>query len=326
MKALQKYGSIAFTIKQPHGIRAMFKNESLQENTQCGPTSFIYSSKHICNYTLRNDGLPFFCGKPIHKQFSCSDIYAFTQGPFNYTYYVSPADKIQNPGHGVFSSLLRVSLKISDRNTNIPCNSRNPLLSWKEQVPKAFWLNGIWNFVNCYSPLQHKVTEYRSCLKSKTLIFFGDSTIGQYVTYLVTEVLNRNETKYGKYNSTSRMTSWNNTGIHIIRMSHAMPLHYNYLGGIKHIMSVPHTLDLMRTDPTVDEKSYILVIHYAAHFTAYPPSEYRKRIKHLVGAIVRLLEAKPSIKVLFKSPHVFINDAKWFDPHITLLFKEIVEK
>lgn len=329
-RALQKYGTVAYTAKQPNGIRASFITNSEREMTECNTNNFIYGNNKICNFTTMNGGMSWFCGHPKSKHLQCRDLNSFSNGRF-ITHTASPTDIIQGPWYGMFKTRMSVNITVeSTANKRIYCKIRNPIKSWTESMPTGFWMRGTWRMTNCYSSLNHTAPEYRQCLKNKTLIMLGDSTVREYADYFLNDVLNLHTTitsyTFGPNGTYHKHTNFVNYGINVIYRKQAMPL-YSPASRvpINGILSFPQILDTM-TRNNITGSSMIVLVHYYAHFLAYPPARYRERLRSLVASIKRLLEVKPLTKVFVKGSHVSVNYDVMHDPHIGLRFNEILEE
>lgn len=329
-KALRKYGNTVFAMQQPWGIRGLFQNNYMNELTACGANPRLYGFGNLCNFTSLNGGMSWFCGHPRQQTLFCSDIYSFGTGKFD-TKRVPQNEKIQNVGHGIFKRYLTLKVQqISQEsiNTNISCKMRPPLQSWKEPKPTGFWSNNQWNLANCYSYISHTYTSYGDCLQNKSVVIIGDSTLRQYAEYFIDKVLGLGpvDMKYGLGNNRQYHDNrlFSNIGIDLMYIKHEMPFH-NPNFPANGIVSMPQMLYSMAGNDIEDHK-LILVLNYNSHLSAYPPAIFRERLKHLAKAIQNFVKFKPHAKIFFKGPHITIDDTRWFDPRISLLYIQILEE
>ncbi|XP_045202402.2 NXPE family member 3-like [Mercenaria mercenaria] len=328
LKALKKYGNTVFAMQKAWGIRGTFRTNLIREDTVCGTNQKIFGFKDVCNFTSLNGGMSWFCGKPKHTKLPCSSIDSFGTGRID-TSMVGQSERIQNNGHGIFNQNLLLDIQnYRTGKRNCSCSLRPPLLSWKESEPSGFWLDSHWNFVKCYSSIKHDIAPYRQCLKNKNVVIIGDSTLRQYAAYFIRYILGLGPVDMkgskgpnGQYHG---YKLFKGSGINLMYIKHEMPLHNPNLPA-KDISSVPQILRTME-DNDLEDNSLILIINYNSHFSAHPPSKFRERIRYLAIAIESFLSRKPRTKILFKGPHLCINDARWFDPRISLLYKQIVRE
>lgn len=334
IKALQKYGNIVYTLKEPYGLRAGFVMNGTTELTPCNTNDFIYGSFSVCNFTTLNGGMSWFCGSPTKDSLTCAELRFFSLGPFNRTVdIVSSNYKIQRLGHGLFKKKLTTSVKsVSARNTSITCSEMNPTETWNSPSPTGYYLKKRWVLTSCRTSLKHTIASYRSCLRNKVLIMLGDSTVRQYVQFFLKSVLNL-ETKIGRgltfgpnFTAYHGHNTFVNYGITVIYRKQAMPLHFSgHNIPISNILSFSQILDSFATN-NMPGSSIILLLNYHTHFSAFPPERYRGRLEQLAKAIKRFLEKKPLAKVFFKGPSVCISNSKWWDTRISLLFEEILKE
>lgn len=331
IKAMNKYGNAVFAMQRPWGIRGIFRTNLMQELTACGANPKIVGFKALCNFTALNGNMEWFCGKPKHKKLGCSDISSFATGNFD-NRMVPEKEKIQKKGHGVFKEVMSLEIQQSNEKlsteSNISCKLRPSLLSWTESEPTGYWFKDKWNFIHCYSKIQHNDSFYAQCLKNKNLFIIGDSTVRQYSEYFVEHVLNLGhvDLKDGlgtdrKYHNYKVFTNY---GVNLTYLKHEMPFH-NPDFPVNNISSVSQIIESI-AQKDFEDNSLILIVNYNSHFSAYPPASFRTRIKHLTVALESLLQKKPKAKIFLKGPHLFIDDSRWFDPRISLLFKEILKE
>lgn len=326
IKALTKYGNTVFAMQNAWGIRGTYRTNLIKELTTCGANNIIFGYKKVCNFTSLNGGMSWYCGKPKHKTIKCSDIESFGTGPF-YNGMVPQKEKIQNNGHGFFKHALSLDIQTFRKEIRkYECSERPPLLSWNDTEPSGYWLNNKWNFVNCISNIKYNDPFYARCLKNKNLLLIGDSTVRQYAEYFIENVLGLGHVNMrdalganGQYHANNL---YKNHGINVMYLKHEMPFH-NPNFPAKGIVSVPQILHSLENN-SFRNGSLIVIINYNSHFSAYPPSKFRERIRHLVTAIESFVTRNPNTKIFFKGPHLTIDDTRWFDPKMSQLYKKII--
>lgn len=155
----------------------------------------------------------------------------------------------------------------------------------------------------------------------------GDSSIRQYVEYILEYILlkPKKNLKDGlgpsqSYHNRNVYTAFN---ISVTYRKHAMPFH-NHNFPPYNITSIPEEI-LSMTKWHQEGNSLILLLHFNLHYQAYPTEQFRIRIKRTVEAVTLLITSKPDTTVLIKGPHVSLDDSRWYDPHISLLYRDIIE-
>lgn len=103
-----------------------------------------------------------------------------------------------------------------------------------------------------------------------------------------------------------------------------MPFHNMQLFRQSKVQSSAFQIDSIANDVSVTGNASIVVVHYGSHLQAFPPSVYRSRLRALVLALKRLLAKKPETTILVKGAAPILDDNKWFDVKISLIFNEIL--
>ena len=341
-RAMTRYGNSAFAMKKPLGIEGTFQNGGTQETTRCGLHEGIKGYSRKCNLTKLNDGSPWFCGKPSSENLKCSDIYEYNIKEFRRSEILPHQDSseiISRKGHGelnhtvVFNFNSITTEKPAEAEKNVICGNQSQLNSWF--TSGGNYLNGFWNGQDRStarsSNFHQKVFDiktYRKCLSNKTLVFLGDSTVRQYAAYFLSEVLllpkmdlKNLKSKNGTYHPAIDFTRFD---IRVIYKKHELPCHYIHVSA-RGITSVSGEIQGLSQSP-ISGKDLILLFNYNSHMQAFPPNHIRERLNRIAKSVESLLKAKPETTVLLKGPHVFFNDAKWFDLRVSLIVKDIILK
>ncbi|KAL4223410.1 Neurexophilin [Mactra antiquata] len=327
MKAEKKFGNVVFAMRQGWGIRGTFKRKQWKELTPCGANPTIFGYINICNFTALNDGMSWFCGEPKNKFLECSNIFSFGTGKFD-TKWATQEEKIQTKGHGMILSSVEVDIQYGSNFTQtMPCKDIPPEITWNKINPSGLWYNDTWQTPYCEHVIMTKLEHYRKCLRGKTIVILGDSTNRQYADFIVQKILGING-KFvqnqvgvqGQYHNYENMYIKDN--ITVIYLKHEMP--YHNPGFTKSgIISIPTLIDNYATQNISD---LVLLANYNSHYTAYPFSVYRNRQRALKEAYKRLSIANPKAKLFLKTPHLVIDDYRWFDSYRQLVNQQIVRQ
>lgn len=316
--AMKKYGSGAFALKEPGGIKGTFSRGSVEEVTACGPQAFIYNSTDLCNFTKLNDGLSWYCGHPVSKVLNCSHISEFNAGPF--LSKGDPQDKLLSPFIAILTDFVTINIT---QNLPLPvkeCYRSSVKQSWRDT--SGYHLNGRWHFFHCNSTFNNSVENYNVCLANKTLYFLGDSTVRQYGTYLLVRVLKKGGIDLMRMKGQNLVYHPNitvsNFGISVRFIKHAMPFHYPRLKpiGIKSLTTELENL----AKSEIPDKQIIFLANIFAHFQAFRFSVFRDRTEKLVRAFAKFLTKKTGVKVFLRGPHFYTNS----DARTYLIYKKII--
>ena len=329
--ALYKYGNTVYAKQKGWGIHAIFTLGNRQRMTKCGANPQIYLSPVLCNFTEMNAKIPWYCGSPSNNSvLKCSDIDRFTVGPFD-TSTIPSDEKMTNFGHGVLGDKLVIDIaQKSVRNQSIKC-SRFSRGSWNFIQPSGYWSGNRWNFINCdNSNMISSYNKYRTCLQGKHLAVIGDSTARDICQYLVHNALGLKNANLkdglgdGPKRAYQIYQEYRAFNITMTFSKHEFPFH-NINFPPYNITSMPLEVKKLESVSTPG-KDLVVLLHYNQHLQAYPTKEFHRRIKGLIPAIKSLLIAKPGVKIIFKGPHMTIDDVRWFDPRISIIYIDILHK
>ncbi|KAL4223298.1 Neurexophilin [Mactra antiquata] len=320
MKAIKKYGNAVYAKQKPWGIIGTFMKGDLEENTPCGANPSIFRYKLICNLTHINGNMPWFCGKPSNKFFSCSDISSFGSGQFDKS-NIAIQDKIKRYAHGLIPSVVTVDMPMLTRPVpTTSCKDSPASLTWKNNPPSGFWLDKTWHMTNCKNDVLKDLKQYKKCLAGKTIYIIGDSTLRQYVNFIGTRIVEIHSNASGKYLSLNYFDKEHNMTLNF--MKHEMPLHHPRIPA-NDIESIPQLLNDLAKE---DISDLVVLVTYDSHFTAYPAYVYRHCQRELKKALKRLSIKNPSAKLFVRSPHLMIDDSRWFDTNIQLVNMDILKE
>ena len=332
-KAMKKYGNSVYALKTPYGIHYRFFRFSAIEYTRCSPHNFVYGYKSLCNFTSLNGGLSWFCGKPSKKGLDCSSFNRFQMKPYNKR-VIAPkqpkVEEINEAGHCVFKDSLKVEIEHShdvlsnNRSMNVPkCLEMPKKESWIGLRPTGYILKQNWIFNDCLSTLKYDANSLNNCLKGRRITFIGDSTLRQYLETLA-EVMKLKIHSSGISSDFSKSADSAKLNIHVSWRKHEMPFHNMQLFKQQDVQSSAFQINKLANDDSVSGNVSIVVVHYGSHLQAFPPDVYRSRLQFLAKALKRLLAKKPATRIFVKGAAPIIDDNKWFDVRIALIYNEIL--
>lgn len=327
-RSIEMYGTGAYaTMGRPGGIKATYLNGNLSEETPCLPSENIYLYTDVCNFTKRNGNMSWFCGHPKQRGIECQNIVEFNSGPFGND--VNPVEKTVKPNDGVFADNASLNIKSQPfTEPSIKCTELEPVTTWSSQnrISSGFYLNKHWHSFSCKSSFNNTVNEYKKCLHNRTLYILGDSTIRQYGTYLLVNVLRKGGINLMNMKGQAEVYHPNvtveNYGISIRFIKHAMPFHYPHLKPVS-IKSIYSEIDILAQSDIPDNR-LILLTNVFAHFQAFSFGVFNDRVEKLALALRGFLQVKPKAKVFVRSPHFYIDrsdiDAKTYLIYIETMY------
>ena len=337
LQAIEDFGNMHYALEQGYGIRAYFQRDlGVEEYTACSPDSFISGYTDLCNMTELNGNMSWFCVRPTDPRLQCTDVRSFRMGPLSIATDKTPK-KVIKPTMEKFTHKHVVKLegfgqvKKDSSSIHLPfCSQRQLLDTWQEALtrPSGYWWGGRWHFANCHPNIPHDMDKYRQCLRGKTIYFFGDSTVRQYMQYLCEHLLDINRNKISVYFLGENGTTYHlrdvisKYGISMAFRKHAMPMH-NPKFPSHGITSYSTELQTLSQSDILDD-SLIVCIGLHLHFKVFPIKVFRDRIAKLAVAITEFLKKKPKTKFLFKGPHYINADINCFHSDMALLYRDIV--
>ena len=179
---------------------------------------------------------------------------------------------------------------------------------------------------NCKNLQQHTNDQYRQCLKNKRIVFMGDSTVRQYLAYIIHNVLElpvpNLKACRGTDGKFQNRTIFSNFNISVTYRRHAMPF-YNPDCPPRGISSFPSEIDVISNWTTTGD-TLVLFLSYHTHFEPSPTGQFKIRLRRTVGALKQLIKTKPDITIMFKGPHICLHDTFPCYPHISMVYKDII--
>ena len=330
-QSIIKYGDSAFAQKQPIGILATFQKETASEKSRCGTQSPLFGYNYVCNFTHLNDDSPWYCGAPKSK-LNCSNIFDFTSTSFrrlNSTPRISQNEIVNDIVHRELNKVLIEAKPHLYTMSRTSCRLMPKENSWIYNPPSGFYLNKTWHNLNCKNTVELNPESYRTCLRNKTLVIFGDSTTREYTDYFMTQVLKLPAANLKFFKSKIRMyhapIEFKNFGVNLIYKRHEMPFYADKAPAVG-ITSEATEIDYLAKS-NIPGKDIVILAHYCAHMQAFSPDLFRFKIRRLASAIKHLLVVKPEANVFIKGPHVYFDANKWVDVRIsqnqkTIIFEE----
>ena len=161
------------------------------------------------------------------------------------------------------------------------CSRRSPYYSWAEMAsyPSGYWLQGLWCFTNCSIQQRPTISSYRTCLQTKNLFFYGDSTIRHYCAYFSKTIMGGKTHycgDYGDANNYHSRPTYSNFGINLAYLKHAMPLWTPNNVSVSSITSLGTEL-IALADSDIPDETIIVVLGYHLHFDCYSFEIYKQR-------------------------------------------------
>ncbi|XP_060588706.1 NXPE family member 3-like [Ruditapes philippinarum] len=297
-------------------IFAFFSYKNYTDKTTCGPdneTVLEYSKQtQLCNFSYWNNSQQWFCGKPKY-QLSCDHWRAITRNWDNFTkgmntceQELSKRDRHTHIQSNITLQILPNTINGVNRTTFIEtsntCSNYNKTKLWFKVKPTGYYYNNKWIMLHCKG-FRHFHGE---CFRNKTLLFWGDSTLYQWYTYLKNKFLAGIEAtctlgqgwhryqrcNFYKYNMT------------IIFLGHNIPLcGFKMKNLYTFFKSISFEKVIESESRNTDD--LLLVLHLYAHIQLYKFEHFAAHISEIKKSLKRILKMKTNIKVFIKLPHAY---------------------
>ncbi|XP_060586983.1 NXPE family member 3-like isoform X2 [Ruditapes philippinarum] len=172
-------------------VFAIFVDNNYTEITTCGPdykTVHRYSkTSKVCHFAYWNTSQQWFCGRPANNML-CKHWTSITRFLENYTKGISQCEEKLSRIDGQTNIPSNITLKILPRKmddafegTNISCLNYNNTKLWFQDKPSGYFYNNKWIIAHCKG-IEHLDGE---CLRNKTMLFWGDSTLYQCMIIVI---------------------------------------------------------------------------------------------------------------------------------------------
>ncbi|KAL8615482.1 hypothetical protein ACOMHN_053818 [Nucella lapillus] len=249
-------------------ITAIFQTYDRKEveATPCLPYAPIPGYAGVCNMTEENRLAPWFCGRPISANLSCSHPYVHSNLPF---FKPLPPTRRKSDLRLVPNNITIHTLEGTAFPPLPPCWSRPKRESWELD-----WHQGL--------------------LANTTLLFLGDSN-GRVMHAAVLAYLGYR--LQGSWHSPHvQEVAWLN--LSVVYVPHARPFNPGGHYGL-------HTLSTSSLFPHLHPgRRYLVVLHYWMHFVFYPLAVFRDRLRQVKRSLHAFLQRHLTARVLVRGPHV----------------------
>ncbi|KAI8510146.1 Neurexophilin [Branchiostoma belcheri] len=294
-------------------------------DTRCNVDPAVFNTTApVCNYSDPHAGARWYCEKA--DNISCN-----TSG---YHGRLSTTVKLLKDGEEkLFSRGLngvKKSISGSPSKINV-ISGLDPLVNRTRCMPglptppvSGFYAGGVWNSLVCHNRHFSNQSEWRKCLRGKTLHFMGDSTIRQWYEHLV-KILNLTDSPLpDAIHQTGPLLARDTVNnITVKKRSHGPPLRCAWTRTF-HLQYVANVIDEIEGGP-----NDVVGITLWAHFTTYPVDMYRERMEAIRAAIQRLHQRSPDTLVVIKSANTRMGNelvaGDWLAYQLDLVMREMFE-
>ncbi|XP_027899285.1 NXPE family member 3-like isoform X2 [Xiphophorus couchianus] len=285
---LEKPGRIFF--------QSLFRSGSVTEDANCN-VCLKAPPEQLCNFTDTHTGEPWFCYKP--KTLKCEHrvSHAFKglvphpTGNEAKLFQSGVNLKVSIPSSG--SSKITILPKLKVPNETVPVN----MSAMRGAGPAGYYYQGAWRALDGTTVHQfNNATAISQCLKGKVLHLYGDSTVRQWIEFLIAKVpdLKKFDLKTPPKTGPLMALDYKNNILLTFRC-HGPPLRAPPLP-VSQFHFVANELDSV-----VGGTNTVVIFGVWAHFGVYPVEVYIRRLLSIRRAVVRLLTRAPDTLVIIRT-------------------------
>ncbi|XP_038610093.1 NXPE family member 4-like [Tachyglossus aculeatus] len=275
-----------------------FLNGSSNVSTECG---FAFDSgAERCQYLDRREQQAFYCVKPPHVPCGALTHLKSKNKPLS---YLSPRERSLL----VLANMNRAIEKKFGAIEVLQCKTNQTTATWKKcrigqrsLFPSGFAWQDRWTPVFCHMLQFQTLDRINACLKGKLIYLLGDSTLRQWMEYLVKHVPTLMPVSLhglGKLQPLLAVDLGRNIQVHWQR--HGYPL----IGSAIYSAKVNTYLDQV-IDGIAGERNTVVVVTLGQHFRPFPIDIFIRRAINIREAIRRLLLRSPGTKIILKTENI----------------------
>ena len=284
----------------------------------------VDTTRHLCNYSDPNTGMPWFCIKK--PDFPCSS-FDYSRGDTEREkLYDNSISKFSNSKSFVFIKQIKpTTIDVVDDKLPFSTCEMEKLPSCATTIPSlhssktsGFYFKNVWVSLQCNKRRFNKSSIAES-LQNKTIHFFGDSTVRQWLEYIL-KVLGQEmcvkqfgATRVGYSKAANSTVTFTFQGFPI-RGRHSPAAFTDY---------IPNRLDSLIGGPDV-----AIVLTLWAHFTASSLDYYKRRLLTVKSAIERLLKNYHGTRIFIKSANArekgVIAVRNWYAWECDLMMRKLL--
>ncbi|XP_046365468.2 NXPE family member 3-like [Haliotis rufescens] len=265
-----------------------------------------------CNFTLENNGFPWYCLKPPNKQLACH-MWTYSFSGLSFIFKLNSSEdsvtrwSSKDPQPDILKRFVDVSIATADTASTLPlnqvaCNKLPPYITWQRKSPNGFFHQDKWHSLLCHDTLPRTIDAYRQCLKGRTLWLHGDSTSDQFKKSLHS-ILRFQSHANGHMPVTD--TDW------VYEFSVSFQAHeFPFYHGKSHYPRSSNQAQHIMLDRLPNATKDIVVLYMYVHFTLVHPDVFRRHVRKLVPSAKNLLARAPNVTLAVRGPHAFFRSSK----------------
>ncbi|RUS79004.1 hypothetical protein EGW08_013215, partial [Elysia chlorotica] len=282
------------------------------EATPCSPYPALpaFPAEEVCDLTARNDGFPWYCGRPGKKELTCSDYVSARKIDYPSFLPLTEAEEqlieiTESKRPFLIPNDIELDVKplpgpveLTRRLPTLPCNRRDLNETFSETDQFGYLYNHSWRPFACRLP-QVDAGFLQQCLKDTQILYLGDSNTRLQMDLLTPQVNCKN--KIARARSTWHAPLWCDNDRLNISVKYFPPMHPFY-GSIGELLK-PEVLssEVSKIDAVPARGKFIVHLHHFLHFMPFHLALAEQRLKAVRAAVKRLLARNPQVFVVYQS-------------------------
>ncbi|XP_075134778.1 NXPE family member 2-like [Leptodactylus fuscus] len=271
-----------------------FMNGSQQVKSECGFD--LNSHKNLCEYRNGEDNEAFYCYKV--DSLSCKSL-AYLQSFNRQLSFLTPLETILLRRENIAIEIPKNPEYVDVQTCKVysPWNLEKCKIGMKSPSPSGFVLQNIWKPVFCTIPNFTTQKKMYNCLSDKMIYFLGDSTVQQWVTYLVQTLKDLEKFDLHRAGMETLMVAVDQKrNIHLQWKKHSHPTIASHLYMVKDDAYIHEQINRL-----AGGHHYIIVICLGQHFRLFPVHLFIRRVINVYNALLNLFLRSPDTKVIIKT-------------------------
>ncbi|KAJ0070312.1 hypothetical protein NL108_007668 [Boleophthalmus pectinirostris] len=297
-------------------FKSLFRLGFLSETTLCN-LCLPPDQQPLCNYTDLHTGEPWYCYKP--KMLNCDSRVNHAKGGYvkhiitnNEALLFQSGVNLKVHIHASGPDKINVLPPLKDK-TVIESDTLNPEPT--TTGPSGYYYDDNWKPLNGFKIREfNDSTVATQCLTNKMIYLYGDSTVRQYFEYLIALVPDLKEFNLNSPKNVGPfMAVDSDHNILLKYRCHGPPIRFSTVLSSE-LRYISNELDGLSGGPNT-----VVVLSIWAHFSTFPVEVYIRRLRHIRGAVLRLMDRAPGTMVVVRTANlqaldqeVSLYNSDWF--------------
>ncbi|KAL4222941.1 Neurexophilin and PC-esterase domain [Mactra antiquata] len=290
-------------------VYAKFQNGAYNEKSLCHPNRgrLLGATRNavLCNMTVINTGMPFYCVKPKRHNLTCEHWkLVSSKTPYPTLSFTKCESSLFKSIHTNLTKTISVDIEPESTCKSpprVPISKYKITKTWTSREPTGYFIGKKWNFVQIHGINNSCITD---CIRNKRIYMIGDSTLRHWYLNL------KEQTKCVATTGKWTKMKWHKAsecelkdiGFKMGWYPHSQPF---CVGNTWENAEHTHISIARRIDNIPDNENAVVVFQLFMHQLAFHHTVAQGRYKLIRKSVERLLRRNKNAVVLIKGPHTF---------------------